>query len=69
MTLIGVELETLVFEPDAQNTRPPPQTQHKVELHHKFCRSTTITISKTQRLPALASDVITLIRHYTTVHK
>ena len=24
MALIGVELETLVFEPDAQTTRPPP---------------------------------------------
>ena len=24
MALVGVELETLVFEPDAQTTRPPP---------------------------------------------
>ena len=24
MAPIGVELETLVFEPDAQTTRPPP---------------------------------------------
>ena len=23
MALVGVELETLVFEPDAQTTRPP----------------------------------------------
>ena len=26
MALVGVELETLVFEPDAQTTRPPPCT-------------------------------------------
>ena len=24
MALVGVELETLVFEPDAHTTRPPP---------------------------------------------
>ena len=24
MALVGVELETLVFEPDAKTTRPPP---------------------------------------------
>ena len=24
MALVGVALETLVFEPDAQTTRPPP---------------------------------------------
>ena len=24
MALVGVELETLVFEPDAQTTQPPP---------------------------------------------
>ena len=35
-------------------------TEHKVELLHKFCSSTTISILKTQRLPALASDVTTL---------
>ena len=26
MVLVGVELETLVFEPDAQTTRPPPSS-------------------------------------------
>ena len=26
MALVGVELETLVSEPDAQTTRPPPPT-------------------------------------------
>ena len=63
MALADVELETLVSEPDALTTRPPScsySAEHKVELHHKFCRSTTITISKTQRLPVLASDVTTL---------
>ena len=28
MALVGVELETLVFQPDAQTTRPPPCAGH-----------------------------------------
>ena len=29
MALVGVELETLVFEPDALTTRPPPCARKK----------------------------------------
>ena len=34
MALAGVELETLVSEPDALTTRPPLTTKHK---HTKEC--------------------------------
>ena len=44
-------------------------TEHKVELPHKFCRSTTISISKTQRLPALAGDVTTLYTNKTKTNR
>ena len=32
MALVGIELETLVFEPDAQTTRPPPWQSPKKDL-------------------------------------
>ena len=43
MALVGVELETLVFEPDAQTTRPPPvvQATAKQELN-KIAKSTEV---------------------------
>ena len=32
MALVGVELETLVFEPDAQTTRPPQPFTTKLQV-------------------------------------
>ena len=37
MALVGVELETLVFEPDALTTRPPPCEENFFLL--QFCCS------------------------------
>ena len=37
MALVGVELETLVFEPDAQTTRPPPCANLKTAAAHAVC--------------------------------
>ena len=34
MALIGVERETLVFEPDAQTTRPPPRANSQIHETH-----------------------------------
>ena len=38
MALVGVELETLVFEPDAQTTRPPPNRFARVIVNLE-CKS------------------------------
>ena len=40
MALAGVELETLVFKPDALTTRPPPCIQ--IEVHASPFRFTRI---------------------------
>ena len=46
MALVGVALETLVFEPDAQTTRPPPLLKKKTENNENEKRQNKTQLEK-----------------------
>ena len=48
MTLVGVELETLVFEPDALTAQPPQCNLTILVFHNVFPNNSRLEISATK---------------------
>ena len=59
MALVGVELKTLVSEPDALTTRPPPRVSSCICLYNVM-RALTVTQSEEKNKRNKACDNFTL---------